>query len=207
MGYPIFSGFDSAFLKCFASGSGSRETAGNALPCLRRVLRARRFLHRRLRIFVGTGLQFAFPAPVEQLPEGRAAAHLAGRACGGSTTTSRSCSSATRLLSGVGRRSISPARTGGSEVACARSKPSAQGHPDKEETAPTDFAKGVRSHEAKRSAHLYVADDIAGNRAEAEAGAMAIYHYTAKVISRSKVRSEVDAAAYRSATQLHDYHK
>jgi Ti-type conjugative transfer relaxase TraA len=35
--------------------------------------------------------------------------------------------------------------------------------------------------------------------------AMAIYHFTAKVISRSKGRSAVAAAAYRSASQLHDY--
>jgi len=34
---------------------------------------------------------------------------------------------------------------------------------------------------------------------------MAIYHFTAKVISRSKGRSAVAAAAYRSASQLHDY--
>jgi ATP-dependent exoDNAse (exonuclease V) alpha subunit len=34
---------------------------------------------------------------------------------------------------------------------------------------------------------------------------MAIYHFTAKVISRSKRRSAVAAAAYRSASQLHDY--
>src|SRR5262249_11166201 len=35
--------------------------------------------------------------------------------------------------------------------------------------------------------------------------AMAIYHFTARVISRSKGRSAVAAAAYRSAPQLHDY--
>ena len=35
--------------------------------------------------------------------------------------------------------------------------------------------------------------------------AMAIYHFTAKVISRSKGRSAVAAAAYRSASQIHDY--
>jgi Ti-type conjugative transfer relaxase TraA len=34
---------------------------------------------------------------------------------------------------------------------------------------------------------------------------MAIYHFTAKVISRSKGRSAVAAAAYRSASHLHDY--
>jgi Ti-type conjugative transfer relaxase TraA len=34
---------------------------------------------------------------------------------------------------------------------------------------------------------------------------MAIYHFTAKVISRSKGRSAVAAAAYRSASQIHDY--
>jgi Ti-type conjugative transfer relaxase TraA len=34
---------------------------------------------------------------------------------------------------------------------------------------------------------------------------MAIYHFTAKVICRSKGRSAVAAAAYRSASQLHDY--
>jgi Ti-type conjugative transfer relaxase TraA len=34
---------------------------------------------------------------------------------------------------------------------------------------------------------------------------MAIYHLTAKVISRSKGRSAVAAAAYRSASQIHDY--
>jgi len=34
---------------------------------------------------------------------------------------------------------------------------------------------------------------------------MAIYHFTAKVISRSKGRSGVAAAAYRSGSQIHDY--
>ena len=34
--------------------------------------------------------------------------------------------------------------------------------------------------------------------------ATAIYHFTAKVISRSKGRSALAAAAYRSASQLHD---
>jgi Ti-type conjugative transfer relaxase TraA len=34
---------------------------------------------------------------------------------------------------------------------------------------------------------------------------MAIYHFTAKVISRSKGRSAVAAAAYRAASQIHDY--
>src|ERR1700674_578193 len=34
---------------------------------------------------------------------------------------------------------------------------------------------------------------------------MAIYHFTAKVISRSKGRSAVAAAAYRSASQIHDF--
>ena len=33
---------------------------------------------------------------------------------------------------------------------------------------------------------------------------MAIYHFTAKVISRSKGRSAVAAAAYRSGSKLHD---
>ena len=33
---------------------------------------------------------------------------------------------------------------------------------------------------------------------------MAIYHFTAKVISRSKGRSAVAAAAYRSASEIHD---
>jgi hypothetical protein len=35
--------------------------------------------------------------------------------------------------------------------------------------------------------------------------AVAIYHFTAKVISGGKGRSAVAAAAYRSASQLHDY--
>lgn len=34
---------------------------------------------------------------------------------------------------------------------------------------------------------------------------MAIYHFTAKVISRSKGRSAVAAAAYRSASEIHDF--
>ena len=34
---------------------------------------------------------------------------------------------------------------------------------------------------------------------------MAIYHFTAKVISRSKGRSAVAAAAYRSASEIRDY--
>jgi hypothetical protein len=72
MGYPILAQFDSAFPKVLRLDSRPRD-CGNALPCLRRVHRARRFFHRRLRIFVGTGLQFA--APVEQPPPGRAAAH------------------------------------------------------------------------------------------------------------------------------------
>ncbi len=33
---------------------------------------------------------------------------------------------------------------------------------------------------------------------------MAIYHFTAKIISRSQGRSAVAAAAYRSASELHD---
>jgi hypothetical protein len=36
---------------------------------------------------------------------------------------------------------------------------------------------------------------------------MAIYHFTAKVIRRSRGRSAVAAAAYRSGSKLHDAHQ
>src|SRR5215469_11094402 len=41
--------------------------------------------------------------------------------------------------------------------------------------------------------------------AEEQNSGMAIYHFTAKVISRSRGRSAVAAAAYRSASEIHDY--
>ena len=46
--------------------------------------------------------------------------------------------------------------------------------------------------------------DIARERQNRIRRKMAIYHFTAKVISRSRGRSAVAAAAYRSGSKLHD---
>jgi hypothetical protein len=80
MGYPILAGFDSALLKCFGAIQ-NLETAEMLSPVPATNSRRSAIIRstESSRVFVGRGLQFTFPAPVEQSPAGRAAPHQARR--------------------------------------------------------------------------------------------------------------------------------
>src|SRR5215469_18165023 len=108
------------------------------------------------------------------------------------------------LRSGVGGRSIAAGWRRWSTSGSARPSPSSPRHQGREVREPLSRV-WVRSHEAKAECALICRKRHSGETEQSQTATMAISHFTAKVISRSKGRSAVAAAAYRSASQLHDY--